>query len=143
MEEHTTLGPKIRAKGFPLVVMIANLLDPRNKFVSVNKKGESNDTISWMNSAEDTQLLFSKLRELLILEVKRSSSPVSSTPTVAEPAHKRQKIQQHDLKSIFDDDDVDDDDEENPTQATAADSSEEAVRAEMFQFALEQRLPRW
>jgi len=142
-KEHTTLGPKNRAKGFPLVVMIANLLDPRTKFVSVNKKGESNDTISWMNSAEDTQLLFSKLRELLILEVKRSSSPVSSTPTVAEPAHKRQKIQQHDLKSIFDDDDVDDDDEENPTQATAADSSEEAVSAEMFQFALEQRLPRW
>ena len=97
-------------------------LGRRGKFFSVNKKGESNDAISWMNCAEDTQLLFSKLRELLILEVKRSSSPVSSTPAVAEPAHKRQKIQQHDLKSIFDDDDVDDDDEENPTQATAVDS---------------------
>ena len=36
-KEHTTLGPKNRAKGFPLVVMIANLLDPRTKFVSVNK----------------------------------------------------------------------------------------------------------
>jgi len=70
-----------------------------------------------MNSAEDAQLLFSKLRELLILEVKRSSSPVSSTPAVAEPAHK-----QHDLKLIFDDNDVDNDDEENPTQAAAVDS---------------------
>jgi len=107
-------------------------LGRRGKFFSVNKKGESNDAISWMNCAEDTQLLFSKLRELLILEVKRSSSPVSSTPAVAEPAHKRQKIQQHDLKSIFDDDDVDDNDEENPTQSTALDSSEEAVGAEIF-----------
>jgi hypothetical protein len=42
-------------------------------------------------------------------------------------------IPQHDLKSIFDD-------EERPTQVPSLDPTEKAVRAEMFQLALEQRL---
>ena len=48
---HSTLGPKNRAKGFPLVVMIANLLEPRTISSLLTNKVNNNDTISWMNNS--------------------------------------------------------------------------------------------
>jgi len=134
--EHITLGPRQRAKGLPLIVMIATLLDPRTKFVT-------NGKLLWMNSDDDTKRLNSRLKELLIAENSELES--KRQPSLeADHAVKRPRFQGATAARSFLDDDASDDEteiEKDAVSTVSLYSAEAAVDAEILQYQREEKLP--